>query len=218
VPFHEWIYHRIHPTPQVEIRLRTWGGDLSSRDDEGGRLKSSAFKDWRMRKPQIFILKGLQMIARGRGAIATTTPGCDFKASAPRRACKNGPQSPRTSAPSATHFGVEYICDAKPRVVVAIAPRPGANFSDPSGIKKQRDKVQPSKALVLSHRPASWRFVKRHSIAPSRQFQRAVLAEGGVSELFDLVAEGVGDGEPQAVVRSSAEIEKTSGLETEAAA
>jgi hypothetical protein len=33
--------------------------------------------DWRMRKPRISILKGLQRIARGRGAAATTTPGLD---------------------------------------------------------------------------------------------------------------------------------------------
>jgi hypothetical protein len=58
--------------------------------------------------------------------------------------------SSRTSAPSATRSGVEYIWDAKPRVVVAIASRPGANLADPSGIKKLADKVESLKALAQS--------------------------------------------------------------------
>jgi hypothetical protein len=58
--------------------------------------------------------------------------------------------SPRSSAPPATHSGVESIWDVKPRVVVAIATRPGAHFTDPSGIKKQADNVESLKASDFS--------------------------------------------------------------------
>jgi hypothetical protein len=97
----------------------------------------------------------------------TNTPGWRSKTSAPRRACKkrsgclraaiirNGGFNPPVrfmalSKRHSTHSGVESIWDAKPRVVVAIATRPGAIFSDPPGIKKQADKVESLKALAQS--------------------------------------------------------------------
>ena len=84
------------------------------------------------------------MVAGGRGAIATTTPGLDFQSICTPEGVQERPVI-TTDVRSLCDrcSGVEYICGAKPRVVVAIAPRPGANFFDPSGIKNNATKSNP---------------------------------------------------------------------------
>jgi hypothetical protein len=67
-----------------------------------------------------------------------------------------------------TLSGVETIWDAKPRVVVAFATRPGANFADPSGIRKPADKVESSKALAQSLISPCPTVRRANRIAPSR--------------------------------------------------
>ena len=93
---------------------------------------ANSSRDWRNKVSEIFILEGLQPIARGRGAIATTTPGfCVlFYLHPERRASDAGCASEvRTLCDRLT--GSNLSMDQVPRVFVAIAPRPGATISDP---------------------------------------------------------------------------------------
>ena len=113
----------------------------------GSGLQSNAFKDWRTGKQQVFIPAGIADISRGSRSDSDEHPRLELQNIRTPEGVQERAVSPRTTSPSSTHSGVGSVWDAKPRVVVAIAPRPGANFSDPSGIKKQREMVESLKAL-----------------------------------------------------------------------
>ena len=83
--------------------------------------------------------QGLQKLARGRGAIATTTPGSRFQSIRTPEGVREPSILPRRPLPLRPPAGVEFMGDAPPRVFVADAPRPGANVSDPC-----RDQETPS--------------------------------------------------------------------------
>lgn len=106
-----------------------------------------------MGKQQVFIPVEITDISRGSRIPRmreTNTPRLENQNIRTPESVQERSGSPQTSAPPATHSGVESIWDAKPRVVVAFATRPGANFADPSGIKKLADKVESLKALAQS--------------------------------------------------------------------
>jgi len=100
-----------------------------------------------MGKQQVFIPVGITDISRGSRSDGDDHPRLEFQSIRTPEGVQERSVSPRTFAPSATHSGVDTIWDAKPRVFVAVATRPGADFSDPSGIKKQADHVESLKAL-----------------------------------------------------------------------
>jgi hypothetical protein len=112
-----------------------------------------------MGKRLIFIPVGIIDISRGTRSDSDDHPRLGYQTIRTPEGVQEESLSSRTFAPSATPAGGEFkICDVRPRVVVAFAPRPGANFSDPSGIKQQANKVESLKALDFS----------RHVIRASR--------------------------------------------------
>lgn len=121
-------------------------------------LQGNAFKDWRFSAPQIYILKGLQLIARGRGAIATTTPGW---VTSWIRTLKGVPEAPEITGPRTLlrpTIGVETLClQASPggRSEYGLLLRrgfggqvdPGLISPIPTGIKNRTAVTQSLKAL-----------------------------------------------------------------------
>lgn len=77
-----------------------------------------------MGKQQVFIPAGITDISRGTRSDSVDHPRLESRS-------------------TRTPEGLQ----ASPRVVVTVATRPGANFSDPSRIKKHGDKSESLKAL-----------------------------------------------------------------------
>ena len=104
-----------------------------------------------MRKPQIYILKGLQVVARGRGAISTTTPGWEISWI---RTLKGVPETlgpPRIPAPSATHYRGRILSFARfPGCSSLSLLDPGLQSPIPAGIKNRTAEIQSLKALAFS--------------------------------------------------------------------
>lgn len=83
----------------------------------------------------------------------------------------------------------------KPRVVVAFATRPGANFADPSGIKKLADKVESLKAQSLiplyceyGNQVVSRRRACRDDRPNLRSFPSSIAARRQVSHVSSTLA------------------------------
>jgi hypothetical protein len=86
----------------------------------------------------IFILKGLQPVARGRGAIATTTPGFGFQRIRTLKGVPEMPDAPRRSATSTTRYRGRILrFTGLPGCSSRSLLDPGLPSPIPAGIKKR---------------------------------------------------------------------------------
>src|SRR6478735_2704780 len=105
---------------------------LTGRKEQSSRgLQSNAFKDWPM-AGRLLIPEGSWKLAPGRGRYSGRKPG-DRRAKGirPRQRVAEGVAVRGSSDASGTPFRVRIFENRDPGVVVAIAPRPPANFHDP---------------------------------------------------------------------------------------
>ena len=141
-------------------------------------FQPNAFKDWKMRRPKIFYPEGITEHSPGSRSDSDDHPGLvDVLDWHPERRARSAVVTPDFPAFSDPLPGSNTPVCARPRVFVAIAPRPGANFSDPCRDQESSDEIESLQALGFQ--PGRCRENRR-----SRQDARHPRQAGSLSSVF----------------------------------
>jgi hypothetical protein len=114
---------------------------------------SNAFKDWKMGKPQVFILAGIAEISRGSRSDSDDHPRIGFS---------KHPHPGGCARRDVIAMCFHVLCDPLPGSKSWVVPNPGCSSLSrldpglisliPDGIKKQTDKIESLKAMSFMTR------------------------------------------------------------------